>query len=66
MIEVGVSESLRGLRRDADRWIQESGGDVKIVAVRDSTVKADRAIFIEKWEPKLRNVSRAVFYFTLP
>jgi len=47
--ESGLSESLGRLRIDAEWWLIESGGQVKI-AVLISIRPAPRALCIEKWE----------------
>ena len=55
VIESGWSESLARLRRDAHFWLEDSGGDVKIVLlisiVRPAgTAGTARRMIIEKWE----------------
>src|SRR5271170_262234 len=49
VFEVGVSESLRGLRFDARWWLRESGGDVNIVILVHVNRERKR-VHIEKWE----------------
>src|SRR5436305_8520143 len=49
VFEVGVSESLRGLRWDARWWLRESNGDVKIVILIHIHRQRKR-LHIEKWE----------------
>jgi hypothetical protein len=49
VFESGLSESLRRLRSDAKWWLENSGGDVKIV-VLISIKPADKRLQIEKWE----------------
>jgi hypothetical protein len=62
VFESGLSESLQHLRSDAKWWLENSGGDVKIV-VLISIKPADKRLQIEKWElaPSLneRPVTRA-------
>jgi hypothetical protein len=58
VIESGWSESLTKLREDAHRWLENSGGDVKIVLLISivrpprtaGTAGTTRRIIIEKWE----------------
>ncbi len=49
VIEVGVSESLAMLRRDAAFWISNSDGRTRIVIVL-SVNQRDRRILVERWE----------------
>ena len=49
VFEVGVSESLRGLRWDARWWLQKSNGDVKIVILIHINRERKR-LHIEKCE----------------
>ena len=49
VIEAGWSESLRKLRLDAGFWLEDSGGDVKIVLLISIGRRA-RTMIIEKWE----------------
>ena len=49
VFEIGFSESLRELRFDAEWWLKESGGRVKI-AIIISIKGAPSTIHIEKWE----------------
>ncbi len=49
VIEVGVSESLGMLRRDAAFWITNSDGRTRIVIVL-SVNERDRQILVERWE----------------
>jgi len=61
VIEVGVSESLAMLRRDAAFWITNSDGRTRIVIML-SVNRRDQRILVERWEevPKIRpNRSRA-------
>jgi hypothetical protein len=61
VFEAGLSESLQHLRSDARWWLENSGGDVKIV-VLISIKPADKRLQIEKWElaPSLnQRVTRA-------
>jgi hypothetical protein len=62
VIESGWSESLTKLRRDAHIWLENSGGDVKIVLLISIGRRA-RKIIIEKWEnrpvPANRPVTRS-------
>jgi hypothetical protein len=55
VIEVGVSESLAMLRRDAAFWISNSDGRTRIVIVL-SFNRRDRQILVERWEevPRIR------------
>jgi hypothetical protein len=48
-IESGWSESLTRLRQDAHIWLENSGGDVKIVLLF-SIGRTARTMIIEKWE----------------
>jgi hypothetical protein len=65
VLESGWSESLTRLRRDARLWLEESGGDVKIVLLF-SIGRGVRAgtMIIEKWEnrpvPANRPVTRSM------
>jgi len=61
VIEVGVSESVAMLLRDAAFWITNSDGRTRIVIVL-SVNRRDRRILVERWEevPRRRpNVSTA-------
>ena len=49
VLESGWSESLTRLRRDARIWLENSGGDVKIVLLF-SIGRTARTMMIEKWE----------------
>src|SRR5271154_5790424 len=49
VFEVGVSESLRGLRFDARWWLRESGGDVNIVILIHIN-RTRKSLHFEKWE----------------
>jgi hypothetical protein len=49
VVEVGVSESLAMLRRDAAFWITNSDGRTRIVLVL-SVNQRDRQILVERWE----------------
>jgi hypothetical protein len=48
VFEAGLSESLTGLRRDAQWWLANSRGEVKIVIII-SIVKAEKSLWIEQW-----------------
>jgi hypothetical protein len=48
VIEAGLSETLAALRNDARWWLDNSGGEVKIVIII-SIVPGDKSIRIEKW-----------------
>ena len=66
VIEAGWSESLARLRRDAHLWLENSGGDVKIVLIF-SISRTARRIIVQKWEnrpvptnkPATRAITRA-------
>jgi hypothetical protein len=66
VLESGWSESLTRLRRDAHIWLDNSGGDVKIVLLF-SIGRTARTMIIEKWEnrpvpanrPATRSMTRA-------
>ena len=66
VFESGLSESLRRLRVDARWWLENSGGDVKIVVLISLNIaRATRtlqSIRIEKWElaPAQRRITRSV------
>ena len=65
VIEAGVSESLSRLRVDANWWLINSGGDVRIVVIISLRVVqlALQSIQIEKWElapPPPRPQTRSV------
>ncbi|KAF8418726.1 hypothetical protein EV426DRAFT_539309, partial [Tirmania nivea] len=49
VIEVGLSQSLRSLRGNADWWLRNSAGAVKIVLLFTLT-ESIRKLEIEKWE----------------
>jgi hypothetical protein len=49
VFESGWSESLTKLRQDAHRWLENSGGNVKIVLLF-SIGRTARTMIIEKWE----------------
>ena len=49
VLEAGWSESLTRLRLDAHFWLEDSGGDVKIVLLF-SIGRTARTMIIEKWE----------------
>ena len=68
VIEAGWSESLTRLRRDAHFWLEDSGGDVKIVLLFSIGRGARTGtLIIEKWEnrpvpanrPTTRSITRA-------
>jgi hypothetical protein len=48
VIEAGLSETLAKLRTDADWWLTNSEGEVKI-AIVISIVRAAKSLRIEKW-----------------
>ena len=48
VFEAGLSESLTDLRRDAQWWLANSRGEVKIVIII-SIVKAEKSLWIEQW-----------------
>ena len=48
VFEAGLSESLAGLRTDAQWWLTNSGGEVNIVIVI-SIVPEERSLRIEQW-----------------
>src|SRR5436305_13002631 len=66
VLESGWSESLTRLRRDAHIWLENSGGEVKIVLLF-SIGRTARTMIIEKWEnrpvpvnrPATRSITRA-------
>lgn len=49
VIECGIPESLQQLRRDAHWWLVNSRGNVKIVVVIHSKIRAE-SFAIEKWQ----------------
>ena len=57
VFQAGWSESLRKLRLDADFWLKDSGGDVKIVLLFLIGRRA-RKIIIEKWENRPISANR--------
>jgi hypothetical protein len=65
-LESGWSESLTRLRQDAHIWLENRGGDVKIVLLF-SISRTARTMIIEKWEnhpvpanrPATRSMTRA-------
>src|SRR3954463_15604001 len=63
VLESGWSESLTRLRRDAHIWLENSGGDVKMVLLF-SIGRTARTMVIEKWEnrpvPANRPVTRSI------
>jgi hypothetical protein len=68
VIEAGWSESIRKLRLDAGFWLEDSGGDVKIVLlISICRRRGARRMVIEKWEnrpvpanrPATRSITRA-------
>jgi hypothetical protein len=68
VIEAGWSESLQKLRLDAGFWLEDSGGDVKIVLLISIGRRARAGtMIIEKWEnrpvpanrPATRSMTRA-------
>jgi hypothetical protein len=48
VVEAGVSETLARLRVDADWWLTNSNGEVKVVVII-SIRRAQKSIWIEKW-----------------
>lgn len=62
-IEAGWSESLAQLRQDAHFWLENSGGDVKIILLF-SISRTARTMIIEKWEnrpvPANRPATRSI------
>jgi hypothetical protein len=56
VIEAGWSESLSKLRLDAGFWLEDSGGEVKIVLLL-SVGRRARTMIIEKWETT-RSITR--------
>ncbi len=67
VIEVGVSQSLAMLRRDAAFWITNSDGRTRIVIVL-SVNQRDRQILVERWEevPRIRPNRSTVNYSRIP
>jgi len=67
VIEVGVSESLGMLRRDAAFWITKSDGRTRIVIVL-SFNRRDRRILVERWEevPRRRPNGSTANYSRIP
>jgi hypothetical protein len=67
VIEVGVSESLAMLRRDAAFWISNSDGRTRIVIVL-SVNQRDRRILVERWEevPRTRPNRSTANYSRIP
>jgi hypothetical protein len=67
VIEVGVSESLAMLRRDAAFWITNSDGRTRIVIVL-SINRRDRQILVERWEevPRRRPNQSTANYSRIP
>ncbi|KAG2016957.1 hypothetical protein GB937_005861 [Aspergillus fischeri] len=60
VIETGVSESLRKLRRDATWWFENSSGDTRIVLLISIKVRTKEVRF-EKWQlapPNLTPLTR--------
>jgi len=49
VLEIGLSESLRKLRNDANWWLSNSRGEVNIVLIIHIN-RGSRTILIEKWE----------------
>jgi len=67
VIEVGVSESLAMLRRDAAFWITNNDGRTHIVIVL-SINRRDRQILVERWEevPRIRPNWSTANYSRIP
>jgi len=67
VIEVGVSESLAMLRRDAAFWITNSDGRTRIVIVL-SVNRRDWRILVERWEevPRRRPNGSTANYSRIP
>ncbi len=67
VLEVGVSESLAMLRRDAAFWITNSDGRTRIVIVL-SVNRRDRQILVERWEevPRIRPNWSTANYSRIP
>ncbi len=67
VIEVGVSQSLAMLRRDAAFWITNSDQRTRIVIVL-SINRRDRQILVERWEevPKRRPNQSTANYSSIP
>jgi large subunit ribosomal protein L40e len=49
VVEVGLSESLRGLRCDADFWLTQMGGKTRLVLLIEIDL-CDRVMQMELWE----------------
>jgi hypothetical protein len=64
ILEVGRSETLAQLRRDADWWIEKSNGQVQIVVVikLSTTTTTTKRIHIEVWHsvPNPQNPQTAI------
>jgi hypothetical protein len=59
VIEAGWSESLRKLRLDAGFWLEDSGGDVKIVLlISIGRRRGTKRMIIEKWENRPISANR--------
>jgi hypothetical protein len=67
VIEVGVSESLAMLRRDAAFWITNSDGKTRIVILL-SIDRRDRHILVERWKdvPRTRPNRSTKNYSRIP
>jgi hypothetical protein len=67
VLEVGVSESLAMLRRDAAIWITNSDGRIRIVIVL-SVNRRDRQILVERWEevPRIQPNRSTANYSRIP
>lgn len=50
VIETGISESLQRLRWDADWWLTNTNGGVKVVLVVSINLGQTRTVQLEKWE----------------
>ena len=65
VIESGLSESLRRLRADARWWLENSGGDVRIVVII-SINKAQKTLLIERWRAPLAQTKPVTGAFNNP
>jgi hypothetical protein len=67
VLEVGVSESLAMLCRDAAFWITNSDGRTRIVILL-SVNRRDRQILVERWEevPRIRPNRSTANYSRIP
>jgi hypothetical protein len=67
VVEIGVSESLAMLRRDAAFWITNSDGRTRIVIVL-SVNRRDQRFLVERWEevPRIRPNPYTANYSRIP